>query len=59
MKKIEKRYVTVELIRRANRALMEGKKFAPHIEAAAARLPRLTAKEINAAWEKVNEARNQ
>lgn len=48
------RYVTVDLIRRANQATIEGRKYAPHIEAAASRLPRLTAKEINSAWAESN-----
>lgn len=47
--------VTVDLVRRANRAMIEGKVYAPHIEAAAARLPRLSAEEINQAWAKINE----
>ena len=45
---------TIDLVRQANRALIEGKKFAPHIEEAASKLPRLTPEEINAAWKKAN-----
>ncbi len=45
---------TINLVRQANRALIEGKKFAPHIEEAASKLPRLTPEEINAAWKKAN-----
>lgn len=49
--KTVRRSVTVDLVRRANRAIIEGKVYAPHIEAAA-RLPRLSAEEINKAWAK-------
>ena len=45
---------TIDLVRQANRALIHGKKFAPHIEEAASKLPRLTPEEINAAWKKAN-----
>ena len=48
------RYVTVDLIRRANQATIEGKKYAPHIEDAASKLPRLTAKDINRVWAESN-----
>ena len=51
---MNKRHVTVELVKRVNRALIEGKRYAPHIEEATARLPRLTPEEINEAWVKAN-----
>ncbi len=51
---MNKRHVTVELVKRVNRALIEGKRYASHIEEATARLPRLTPEEINAAWAKAN-----
>ena len=54
MEKDRSRAVTVDLVRRANRAAIEGKRYAPHIEAAAAKLPRLTVEEINRAWSRVN-----
>ncbi len=53
--KTVRRSVTVDLVRRANRAIIEGKVYAPHIEAAVSRLPRLSADEINKAWAKVND----
>ena len=51
---MDERDITVELIQRVNNALIERKKYAPHIEAAAERLPRLTPEEINAVWKKAN-----
>lgn len=50
----QQRVITVALVRRANRAAIEGKRYATHIEEAASRLPRLTAKEINRAWARTN-----
>lgn len=46
--------VTLALVRKANKAAIEGKHYAKHIEEAASRLPRFTAKEINSAWARAN-----
>lgn len=53
-KEMDSREITVDLVQRVNRACIEGKKYAPHIEAKVARLPQLTPEEINATWAKVN-----
>ena len=54
MDTIKRRYITVELVRRANRALIEGKNYPPHIEESVTRFPHKTAEEINEAWARVN-----
>ena len=46
--------VTEDLIRRANQAAIDKKKFSKEIEEAAASRPRLTSEEINRVWAKVN-----
>ena len=46
--------VTEDLIRRANQAAIDGKKFSREIEDAAASRPRLTMDQINEVWAHVN-----
>lgn len=49
-----RRMITREMVREANRAAIEGRRYAPHIEEAASRLPKFTAEEINQAWKRAN-----
>ena len=46
--------VTKDLNLRANKNIIEGKRYPREIEEAAARRPRLTPEEINRAWAKVH-----
>ena len=51
---IDRVVITEDLVRRANQAAIEGKRYSRDIEDAAAKMPQLTADEINNAWASAN-----
>lgn len=53
------RSITPELVRKANKAAMDGKKYPPEIEAWASNMPKLSAKQINEMWARVNARRTE
>lgn len=53
--KRKRRIVSVDMIRAANKALIERKVYEPHIKSYIEKLPRLTADDFNRAWGNVND----